>query len=564
MFLLSNPTDVFNKLKAHNPEATNATDRAALEAYLSARRKYNEAVKAADEAIDHHKRLLRQQDDRVLTELIRLDNLKVAHRFQPLLPRSTRARHNKFIPRAIPNAYLPLPAPLPTSAFRRPPIPSPFLQATPRSTTIPADWQPNPGIINEAKERKEKERQTKAVPIPPPRSANPEPPTSPVAGPLCPRPDTPVVLRKVDPDWTPDTTQWTWDSSWPHQKHLSGEEWKNVGRNARKEWFNEEEDNGVDWELYGDGEQNVSGLKKLAAHDYEDILQSKGKSRASHMARNVATTGCSSQHKIKKFNLSTSKLHSLGDIASAIRQYGTLDNYNTQNVHYLVVLSPPKLEWWFPDVPMHTSMVDTQDFMEVDLIPLKVHGVVFFSYSCLHAFARMIFPDTSAPGGFETQCPHRVGFVDEADPNTFGFLDPNEVLHAAHLIPHNRDWVYYYVNMHVDCNMFMHYLGGGIGHKGAGASIAATKITLQYARESMPQGASSGSAREEDIEMGDEDDTFVNPAEDKDIILEEELNYGYRLTEEDGEDEPHEEAFGPEDGKDDWEEVYKTEGFAQL
>ncbi|OSX58068.1 hypothetical protein POSPLADRAFT_1155051, partial [Postia placenta MAD-698-R-SB12] len=108
------------------------------------------------------------------------------------------------------------------------------------------------GIINEAKERKEKERQTKAIPIPPPRSANPEPPASPVAGPSRPRPDTPVVFRKVDPDWTPDTTQWTWDSSWPNQKHLSGEEWMNVGRNARKEWFDEEEDDGVDWELYGD------------------------------------------------------------------------------------------------------------------------------------------------------------------------------------------------------------------------------------------------------------------------------------------------------------------------
>ncbi|EED82551.1 predicted protein [Postia placenta Mad-698-R] len=142
---LSIYTPKHTHLKAHNPEATNATDRAALEAYLSARREYDEAVKAADEAIDHHKRLLRQQDDRVLTELIRLDNLKVAHRFQPLLPRSIRAQHNKFIPRAIPNAYLPLPAPLPTSALRCPPIPPPFLQATPRSTTIPADWQPNPG-----------------------------------------------------------------------------------------------------------------------------------------------------------------------------------------------------------------------------------------------------------------------------------------------------------------------------------------------------------------------------------------------------------------------------------
>ncbi|EED83305.1 predicted protein [Postia placenta Mad-698-R] len=253
--LLTNPTDIFNKLKAHNPEATNATDRAALEAYLSARREYDEAVKAADEAIDHHKRLLRQQDDRVLTELIRLDNLKVAHRFQPLLPCSIRARHNKFIPRAIPNAKE-APGHLERECGTRPM--KRHVSAPPeepaRRVGVVVDNVFLEGIINEAKERKEKERQTKAIPIPPPRSANPEPPASPVAGSSRPRPDTPVVFRKVDPDWTPDTTQWMWDSSWPNQKHLSGEEWMNVGRNARKEWFDEEEDDGVDWELYGDGE----------------------------------------------------------------------------------------------------------------------------------------------------------------------------------------------------------------------------------------------------------------------------------------------------------------------
>ncbi|EED85137.1 predicted protein [Postia placenta Mad-698-R] len=285
--LLSNPTDVFNKLKAHNPEATNATDRAALEAYLSARREYDEAVKAADEAIDHHKRLLRQQDDRVLTELIRLDNLQVAHRFQPLLPRSIRAQHNKFIPRAIPNALATQPWLDPEGKLQAMRIVSTLgcgkeapghlerecgtrpmkrhVSAPPeepaRRVGVVVDNVFLEGIINEAKERKEKERQTKAIPIPPPRSANPEPPASPVAGPSRPRPDTPVVFRKVDPDWTPDTTQWTWDSSWPNQKHLSGEEWMNVGRNARKEWFDEEEDDGVDWELYGDGEHLHNGVR---------------------------------------------------------------------------------------------------------------------------------------------------------------------------------------------------------------------------------------------------------------------------------------------------------------
>ncbi|EED79007.1 predicted protein [Postia placenta Mad-698-R] len=115
-------------------------------------------------------------------------------------------------------------------------------------------------IINEAKERKERERQTKAVPIPPLRSANPKPQDSPIAGSSHPCPNTPVVFRKVDPNWTPDTTQWTWDSSWPRQEHLSGEEWKNVGRNTCNEWFDEQEDNGIDWELYGDGEHLHNGV----------------------------------------------------------------------------------------------------------------------------------------------------------------------------------------------------------------------------------------------------------------------------------------------------------------
>ncbi|EED78690.1 predicted protein [Postia placenta Mad-698-R] len=235
--LLSNPTNVFNKLKAHNPEATNATDRAALEAYLSARREYDEAVKAADKAIDHHKRLLRQQDNRVLTELIRLDNLKDC-------PDVRCAGCGKEAPGHLERECGTRPMKRHVSAPPEEPA---------RCMGVVIDNVFLEGIINEAKERKEKERQTKAVPIPPPRSANPEPPASPVAGPSRPRPDTPVVFRKVDPDWTPNSTQWTWDSSWPNQKHLSGEEWTNIGRNARKEWFDEEEDDGIDWELYGDG-----------------------------------------------------------------------------------------------------------------------------------------------------------------------------------------------------------------------------------------------------------------------------------------------------------------------
>ncbi|KAF9795078.1 hypothetical protein IEO21_11092 [Rhodonia placenta] len=233
------------------PEGLGAYHRAALEAYLSTRREYDEAVKAADEAINHHKRPLRQQNDRVLTELIRLDNLKVAHRFQPLLPRSIWQRHGALPSRLTGNPTLVGPRREAAGDADRLDTGYGTVQTynAQDAEKKPLDtWSKKParhvgvvvdnvfleGIINEAKERKEKERQTKAVPILPPRSANPEPPASPIAGPSRPCPDTPVVSRK---------------------KHLSGEEWKNVGRNTRNEWFDEEEDDGVDWELYGDGEQ---------------------------------------------------------------------------------------------------------------------------------------------------------------------------------------------------------------------------------------------------------------------------------------------------------------------
>jgi hypothetical protein len=61
-----------------------------------------------------------------------------------------------------------------------------------------------------------------------------------------------------------------------------------------------------------------------------------------------------------------------------------------------------------------------------------------------------------------------VGFVDSNDPAAFGFLDPNEVIRAVHLIPafnegrtanllgpsiarqeseKDMDWTYYYVGL---------------------------------------------------------------------------------------------------------------------
>jgi hypothetical protein len=80
--------------------------------------------------------------------------------------------------------------------------------------------------------------------------------------------------------------------------------------------------------------------------------------------------------------------------------------------------------------------------------------------------------DTNWRAGFKRKRLHRVKFLPESDPNTFGFLNPDEVIHASHLIPafaHGRteellagdligrlprdglnedeNWNYYYVNL---------------------------------------------------------------------------------------------------------------------
>ncbi|KAG2030227.1 hypothetical protein BDR03DRAFT_813570, partial [Suillus americanus] len=72
------------------------------------------------------------------------------------------------------------------------------------------------------------------------------------------------------------------------------------------------------------------------------------------------------------------------------------------------------------------------------------------------------------------------------DPAAFGFLDPDVVIWGTHLIlafekGHNNgllpesfvrceadlgtDRLNFYVNTFIDRDMFMHYRGGGVGHK---------------------------------------------------------------------------------------------------
>ncbi|KAF7346657.1 hypothetical protein MSAN_01803300 [Mycena sanguinolenta] len=91
--------------------------------------------------------------------------------------------------------------------------------------------------------------------------------------------------------------------------------------------------------------------------------------------------------------------------------------------------------------------------------------------------------DTSFHAGFKAKRLHHLEFVPADQPNVFSFLNPDKVIHGAHLIPafhhgHTHDllgegpslvlddemdeWQYHYVNMFVDRDMYMQYVGGGI------------------------------------------------------------------------------------------------------
>ncbi|KAF9033895.1 hypothetical protein BJ165DRAFT_1396369 [Panaeolus papilionaceus] len=98
--------------------------------------------------------------------------------------------------------------------------------------------------------------------------------------------------------------------------------------------------------------------------------------------------------------------------------------------------------------------------------------------------------DNTYQGGWDTKRLHRIRFVPSTDESAFGFLDPDCVIRGTHLIPAyahgttteylpvtsiarnketrdligDEDYRYHYVNMFVDRDMFMRYLGGGIGH----------------------------------------------------------------------------------------------------
>ncbi|OJT02243.1 hypothetical protein TRAPUB_13472 [Trametes pubescens] len=104
--------------------------------------------------------------------------------------------------------------------------------------------------------------------------------------------------------------------------------------------------------------------------------------------------------------------------------------------------------------------------------------------------------DTTYASGFQERRIPRLRFVDAHDKDAvaFDFIDPADVLRGTYIIPSfdgglttdyldyagsvgrheshpDEDYRYYFVGMHVDRDMYMRYLGGGVGHRGIGVTV---------------------------------------------------------------------------------------------
>ncbi|PCH44467.1 hypothetical protein WOLCODRAFT_154510 [Wolfiporia cocos MD-104 SS10] len=162
--------------------------------------------------------------------------------------------------------------------------------------------------------------------------------------------------------------------------------------------------------------------------------------------------------------------------------------------------------------------------------------------------------------------------------NPFGFLDPDNVLRAVHLIPafadgrtdrllgssstrqihgeDDMDYENYYVNM----DMFMRYLGGGVGHKGSMSQIITLPPASHPTERAYPP-ISEKRAAQQNLELTYEAEANNTEGEEEDDdsgeeehvadmrLIEEELDYGYQVAEDEADERCEDEEGNGGGGK---------------
>ncbi|OJT06904.1 hypothetical protein TRAPUB_2244, partial [Trametes pubescens] len=123
--------------------------------------------------------------------------------------------------------------------------------------------------------------------------------------------------------------------------------------------------------------------------------------------------------------------------------------------------------------------------------------------------------------GFQGRRLPRLRFLDSTDSssNPFGFVDPDEILRAAFIVPafdfgttrdllgpselarrasdKGEDYNYYYACFFADRDMYMRYLGGGVGHRENGIDVESSKQhALRWTHPRQPEPADGASSED--------------------------------------------------------------------
>ncbi|KAI0666052.1 hypothetical protein C8Q78DRAFT_985227 [Trametes maxima] len=243
-----------------------------------------------------------------------------------------------------------------------------------------------------------------------------------------------------------------------------------------------------------------------------------------------------------------------------------------------------------PDILLLTPPGSTHPYLYARVLSIFHVNVSFTRLSSdseetstLHIlFVRWFNLDDSIPWGFDSCRLPRLQFASLND-EPFGFISPEQVLRGVHLIPafahgrsnaalpgysiarpnedEDKDWNYHYVGIFSDRDLFMRYLGGGVGHGHFATASSPATAPLHgngnvhssiHSDSSSDSGLDSNTDGDSDVErpaalasdsavgtlVSDEDNPSDN---DGDETLEnepndEELDYGYLSSSQDSDE----------------------------
>ncbi|KJA19627.1 hypothetical protein HYPSUDRAFT_143405, partial [Hypholoma sublateritium FD-334 SS-4] len=259
------------------------------------------------------------------------------------------------------------------------------------------------------------------------------------------------------------------------------------------------------------------------------------------------------------------------------------DSVNARNHADIMVLSHTD-----EDHPFEYGRIISIFHVDV-VIKTEEAGVSLTPVSKEVLWVRWYKRDSSYEAGFKRKRLHRLQFLPCDDTASFGFLDPDEVIRAVHLIPVFRygktnnflpeaslgrapgelsDWKYFYVNIFVDRDMYMRFAGGGIGHY---------KVELGDARVSEPSPDNPVEGEEDEDEEGDDNDKGCEGEDDGAEDEEDDGGEGSAVGEGEDNDEAakrsddesagediDDDELGAEDGEGGFEDAEDDEGYAPL